>query len=163
MIDTSFTDNNAMLNALLSGQLNLLVGPALQQVAQQVASPQVQILQSSTASNTYSFGMRVDEGPFADNRVRQAFKLMTDRQALVNGALAGFGSPGNDLQAPNTEYFAADLKSPFDVEKAKSTVQGRGRRRYHVRAAGRERAAGHGRVGHDLGRAGRRPPASTSS
>ena len=89
VIDTSFTDNNAMLNALLSGQLNLLVGPALQQVAQQVSSKQVQILQSSTASNTYAFGMRVDEGPFADNRVRQAFKLMTDRQALVNGALAG--------------------------------------------------------------------------
>ena len=48
---------------------------------------------------------------------------MTDRQALVNGALAGFGSPGNDLQGPNTEYFAADLTSPFDVEKAKSLFQ----------------------------------------
>ncbi len=126
VIDTSFTDNNAMLNALLSGQLNLLVGPALQQVAQQVSSKQVQILQSSTASNTYAFGMRVDEGPFADNRVRQAFKLMTDRQALVNGALAGFGSVGNDLQAPNTEFFAADLESPFDVEKAKSLFKDAG-------------------------------------
>lgn len=123
VIDTSFTDNNAMLNALLSGQINLLVGPALQQVSQQLASPKVQILQSATASNTYAFGMRVDKGPFADNKVRQAFKLMTDRQALVNGALAGFGSPGNDLQGPNTEYFAADLKSPFDVEKAKSLFE----------------------------------------
>ena len=36
VIDSSFTDNNAMLNALLSGQLNLLASPALAQVTQQV-------------------------------------------------------------------------------------------------------------------------------
>jgi peptide/nickel transport system substrate-binding protein len=123
VIDSSFTDNNAMLNALLSGQINLLVGPALQQVSQQVSAKQVQILRSASASNTYAFGMRVDEGPFADNRVRQGFKLMTDRQALVNGALAGFGTPGNDLQGPNTEFFGADMKSAFDPEKAKSLFQ----------------------------------------
>jgi peptide/nickel transport system substrate-binding protein len=120
VIDTSFTDNNAMLNALLGGQINLLVGPALQQVSQQLHSPQVQILQSASASNTYAFGMRVDQGPFADNRIRQAMKLMTDRQALVNGALAGFGHLGNDLQGPNTEFFADDMKVEFDPERAKS-------------------------------------------
>lgn len=123
VIDSSFTDNNAMLNALLSGQINLLVGPALQQVSQQLAAPQVQVLQSATASNTYAFSMRVDEGPFADNRVRQAFKLMTDRQALVNGALAGFGTPGNDLQGPNTEFFAADIPAAYDVAKAKALFE----------------------------------------
>ena len=123
VIDSSFTDNNAMLNALLSGQLNLLVGPALQQVSQQMSSQQVQILQSASASNTYAFGMRVDTGPFADNRVRQGFKAMTDRQALVNGALAGFGSVGNDLQGPNTQFFASDLTSVYDVDKAKSLFQ----------------------------------------
>lgn len=123
VIDSSFTDNNAMLNALLGGQVNLLIGPALQQVSQQLASPQVQILQSAAASNTYAFGMRVDEGPFADNQVRQAFKLMTDRQALVNGALAGFGHVGNDLQGPNTEFFASDLTPEYDVDKAKSLFE----------------------------------------
>jgi peptide/nickel transport system substrate-binding protein len=126
VIDSSFTDNNAMLNALLSGQINLLVGPALQQVSQQLAAPQVQILQSASASNTYAFGMRVDQGPFADPQVRQGFKLMTDRQALINGALAGFGSLGNDLQGPNTEYFTADLKQAHDVDKAKSLFKAAG-------------------------------------
>jgi len=123
VVDSSFTDNNAMLNALLSGQLNLLVGPALQQVSQQMSSQQVQILQSASASNTYAFGMRVDTGPFADNKVRQGFKAMTDRQALVNGALAGFGSVGNDLQGPNTQFFASDLTSVYDVDKATSLFQ----------------------------------------
>jgi peptide/nickel transport system substrate-binding protein len=68
----------------------------------------------------------VDEGPFADPRIRQAFKLFTDRQALINGALAGFGTVGNDLQGPNTEYFASDMKSEFDPDKAKSLLQAAG-------------------------------------
>ncbi|MEI7778416.1 MAG: ABC transporter substrate-binding protein [Actinomycetes bacterium] len=126
VIDSSFTDNNALLNALLSGQINLLISPALQQVRQQLSSNQVQVLQSASASNTYAFGMRVDEGPFADVRIRQAFKLLTDRQALINGALGGFGTVGNDLQAPNTEFFASDLKSEFNVEKAKSLFKAAG-------------------------------------
>lgn len=123
VVDSSFNDNNALLNAMLSGQINLLCSPALAQVQEQVTSGQVQILRSASASNTYAFGMRVDTGPFADNRVRQAFKLLTDRQALVNGALGGLGQVGNDLQGPNTEFFATDLKSTFDVEKAKSLFQ----------------------------------------
>lgn len=120
VVDSSFTDNNSMLNAMLSGQINLLCSPDLAQVRQQLTSKQVQILQSPSASNTYAFGMRVDTGPFADNRVRQAFKLLTNRQQLIDGALSGFAHLGNDLQGPNTEYFAYDLKPEYDVEKAKS-------------------------------------------
>jgi peptide/nickel transport system substrate-binding protein len=44
---------------------------------------------------------------------------MTNRQELVEGALAGFGTVGNDLQGPNTEFFASDLKPDYDVDKAK--------------------------------------------
>jgi peptide/nickel transport system substrate-binding protein len=115
-----------MLNALLSGQLNLLASPALAQVTQQVTAKQVQILRSASASTTYAFGMRVDTGPFADNRIRQAFKLMTNRQQLIDGALSGFANVGNDLQAPNCQYFAGDIKPVYDVEKAKSLFKAAG-------------------------------------
>lgn len=126
IVDSSFTDNNAMLNAMLSGQINLLVSPALEQVRQQMTSKQVQILQSAAASNTYAFGMRVDEGPFADPRIRQAFKLLTNRQELIDGALSGFAHVGNDLQGPNTQYFSYDLTSEYDVDKAKSLFKDAG-------------------------------------
>ena len=95
------------------------MGPQLQQATQQLKSQQVQVLQSPSASNTFAFGMRVDEGEFVDNRIRQGMKLMTDRQALINGALGGFGTPGNDLQGPNTPYFADDLVAEYDPDKAK--------------------------------------------
>ena len=41
--------------------------------------------------------MRVDRPPFNDVNVRQAFRLIVDRQALINVALGGFGTLGNDL------------------------------------------------------------------
>ena len=43
------------------------------------------------------FIMRTDRPPFNDVNVRQAFRLIVDRQALINVALGGFGTPGNDL------------------------------------------------------------------
>lgn len=119
IVDTSFTNNNALLDALLSGQINLYASPTLVQARQQLSSRQVQVLQSEVASNTYAFSFRVDEGPFADNTIREAFKLLTNRQALVDGAFAGFGHIGNDLQGPNTQYFAYDLTSEYDVDKAR--------------------------------------------
>jgi peptide/nickel transport system substrate-binding protein len=70
--------------------------------------------------------MRVDSGQFADNRVREAFKTLVDRQALIEGAWAGFGSPAYDLLSPGTEYYAADLKRTRDVEKARHLFKAAG-------------------------------------
>jgi peptide/nickel transport system substrate-binding protein len=120
VVDSSFTDTNALFNALLSGKINLYPTLPLVTARQQIASKQVQILASTFAAESYMFSMRVDKGPFADNRVRQAFKLLVDRQAMINGSWAGFGTVGHDLLAPGTAHYAADLKRSQDVEKAKS-------------------------------------------
>lgn len=117
--DSSFTTNNSMLDAILSGQINLYCYPTLAQAREQLAKRQVQVLESESASNTYAFGMRVDTGPFADNNIRKALKLLVTRQAMVDGSFSGFGHVGNDLQGPNTQYFAYDLKSEYDPDKAK--------------------------------------------
>ena len=102
VIDTTFTDNTALLNALLSGNLDCVVAPALDQARAQISSKQVQVLESECASQTYMFGMRVDKGPFVNNDVREAFRLLVNRQDIIDGALAGFGSVGNDLMGPYT-------------------------------------------------------------
>jgi peptide/nickel transport system substrate-binding protein len=120
VVDSSFTDTNALFNALLSGKINLYPTLPLVTARQQIASKQVQILASKFAAESYMFSMRTDKGQFADNRVRQAFKLLVDRQAMINGSWAGFGMVGNDLLAPGTGHYAADLKRTQDVEKARS-------------------------------------------
>jgi peptide/nickel transport system substrate-binding protein len=40
--------------------------------------------------------MRATEAPFDDNRVRTAFKLAVDREAIIASALNGYGTIGND-------------------------------------------------------------------
>ncbi len=94
-----------MLNALLSRQINLLASPALQQV--RPAGVQQAGADPAVAERLQHLRVRHagGRGPFADNRIRQAFKLMTNRQQLIDGALAGFGTVGNDLQGPNTQFF----------------------------------------------------------
>jgi peptide/nickel transport system substrate-binding protein len=126
VVDSSFTDTNALYNALLSGSINLYPTLPLVNAREQVASKQVQILSSTLAAESYMFLMRVDKGPFADNRVRQAFKLLVDRQAMIDGAWAGFGTVAPDLLAPGTNYYASDLKRTQDVEQAKSLFKAAG-------------------------------------
>jgi peptide/nickel transport system substrate-binding protein len=126
VVDSSFTDNNAIFNALLSGKINLFPTLPLVTAREQLSSKQVQILASDFAAESYMFLMRVDKGHFVDNRVRQAFKLLVDRQQMINGAWAGFGTPAYDLLAPGTQYYASDLKVTRDVEKARSLFKAAG-------------------------------------
>jgi peptide/nickel transport system substrate-binding protein len=126
VVDSSFTDTNALFNALLSGKINLYPTLPLVTAREQLSTKQVQILASSFAAESYMFLMRVDKGPFADNRVRQAFKLLVDRKAMIDGAWAGFGTVGDDLLAPGTAHYASDLKRTQDVEQAKSLFKAAG-------------------------------------
>jgi peptide/nickel transport system substrate-binding protein len=126
VVDSSFTDTNALFNALLAGDINLYPSVPLVTARQQLSARQVQILESPFAAQSYMFLMRVDKGPFADNRVRQAFKLLVDRQAMIDGAWAGFGTVAYDLMAPGTEYYASDLTREQDVDQAKSLLKAAG-------------------------------------
>jgi peptide/nickel transport system substrate-binding protein len=126
VINTTFTDNTALLNALLSGNLDLVVAPALDQARAQLSSKQVQVLEAPSATQPYMFGMRVDKGPFADNRVREAFKLLVNRQDIIDGAFAGFGSVAYDLMGAHDQYYATSLKREQDVDKAKSLFKAAG-------------------------------------
>ena len=47
--------------------------------------------------------------PSTTSGVRQAFRLIVDRQALINVALGGFGTLGNDLFGGGLPYFAKSL------------------------------------------------------
>jgi peptide/nickel transport system substrate-binding protein len=126
VVDSSFTDNNSLFNALLNGSVNLFPSLPLVTARSQLSAKQVQILASAFAAQSYMFAMRVDKGPFADNRVRTAFKLLADRQAMIDGAWAGFGTVAYDLLAPGTEYYAADLKRDHDPDKARSLFKAAG-------------------------------------
>jgi peptide/nickel transport system substrate-binding protein len=66
--------------------------------------------------------MDVTKPPLADVRVRQALRLLTDRKGIINGALGGYGTPGNDCPGNGLKYFASDLSRELDVEQARSLL-----------------------------------------
>jgi peptide/nickel transport system substrate-binding protein len=66
------------------------------------------------------FTMRVDSPPFDDVRVRQAMRLLVDRQQMVDVALGGYGSIGYDVFSPwDNCYDATAWKRDLDIDKAK--------------------------------------------
>jgi peptide/nickel transport system substrate-binding protein len=130
IVNSVFSDENARLNALLSGAIN--VAPILPPlIAKQIQSSHKAVLLRSPSVVQYWFLMRVDKGPFADVRVRQAMKLIADRPALINGALAGFGTVANDLIGIETQYYASNFpQRKQDIDRAKSFLKSAGQENF---------------------------------
>jgi peptide/nickel transport system substrate-binding protein len=125
VMDSSFTADPARLNSLLAGNLDIVpsVPPALARAQQ---SSKKVVLGNQHGSGFLAVTMRVDKDPFKDVRVRQAMKLIPDREAIVSSALDGFGVPGNDCPGNTLQYWASDLKPVHDPEKAKSLLKAAG-------------------------------------
>src|SRR5438067_11152110 len=62
-----------------------------------------------------------------DPRVREAFELSLDRNAIVQVAMEGEGQPGNQWVAPSNRYYAKSSPIPQrDVERAKQLLKDAG-------------------------------------
>jgi peptide/nickel transport system substrate-binding protein len=70
------------------------------------------------------FTMRIDQKPFDDVRVRQAFRLIVDREEMIQQARGGFAWLGNDMYAPYDPGYPHDLpQRAQDLEQAKSLLR----------------------------------------
>lgn len=115
----NFTDDAGRVNALLSGQIDALAGLPANQARLIDAHPQFKLINSETGAWN-PFTMRVDEGPFADVRVRTAMKLLVNRQQMVDQVLAGYGAVANDLFARYDPGYASHLpQREVDIDQAR--------------------------------------------
>jgi peptide/nickel transport system substrate-binding protein len=122
-----FPDDTARVNALLGGQVDAIDNLPAAQVSSVKANPGLRVLVSHTGA-WQPFTMRVDAPPFDDARVRQAFRLIVDRNQMVQQVLSGQGRIANDLYAPYDPAYAKDLpQRQQDLEQAKSLLKQAGR------------------------------------
>ncbi len=163
-----FADPTARVNALLGGTVDAISDLPSSQV-KVVQAQGMKVLDAHTGA-WQPFTMRIDVKPFNDVRVRQAFRLMIDRKAMIDQAYDGYGWVGNDMYAPFDPGTPTNLRAAPTGPRAGEVAPqggrlqqrperhpddlGRGRRLGGRRRPGL-RPAGQGRRRHRQGEQGR--------
>ena len=123
---TDFADSAAQVNALLAGQIDAITDIPFAQIDTAKAQG-IQILEGN-GGGWLPLCMAIDMDPFTDVRVRQAFRLMADRQALLEQVLSGHGRIANDIFSPFDACYSSDLaQREQDIEQAKSLLKSAGK------------------------------------
>src|SRR5262249_55529019 len=72
--------------------------------------------------------MAIDMAPFDDPKVRQAMRLIVDRNAMLEQILSGYGFIGNDLYAPfDAAYLSSAPQREQNIDEAKSLLKSAGK------------------------------------
>ena len=122
---TDFADSAAQVNALLSGQLDAITDIPFAQI--DTAKAQGIAILEGTGGGWLPLCMAIDLDPFTDVKVRQAFRLMADRQAMLEQVLSGHGRVANDIFSPFDACYSSDLaQREQDIEQAKSLLKSAG-------------------------------------
>jgi len=96
--------------------------PAPENLPQFEADPRFQVLIGSTEGETI-LSTNNKQPPFDDIRVRQALAHAIDRQAIVDGAMFGYGTPiGTHFAPHNPAYVDLTGNSVYDPDKARELL-----------------------------------------
>lgn len=129
-----FNDATALVNALSAGDID---------IAQSVGFSNAPVVESAgnQVVNTpkmlwFPLTMSVDDPAFKDERVREAFRLIPDRQQMVDQAFSGYAEVGNDLYAWDDPAYNTGLpQREQDLDKAKQLLQQAGQENLSVELA----------------------------
>lgn len=108
--------------ALTSGTIDVIWQLTAETIPALKSTPDI-VVEEVDSGSYQPIIMRLDQEPFTDVRVRQAFKHATDRPGMVQAVLQGRGVVGNDQPLPPNHPFAADLAAyELDIERAKALL-----------------------------------------
>lgn len=112
----------AGVSAIKSGEVDLMLNVDPSVITALKDDPSVTLLQTA-ASNSMTVSVWVDAKPFDNLKVREALKLVVDRQAMVDTVLLGFGQPAADNPVPVGSPASYTKEAPKqDYEKAKALL-----------------------------------------
>ena len=121
-----FTDDTARVNALLGGQIDLADTLPTALLGEIQSNSSYRLINNPSGS-WQPFTMRVDQAPFNDVRVRQAFRLIVSRPQMIEQVLSGSGSVANDLYGRYDPAFLSSVPQRHqDLAQAKSLLAAAG-------------------------------------
>jgi peptide/nickel transport system substrate-binding protein len=113
------SDPTAAFAAMMAEDVDVFVGfPAPENLPQFEADPRFQVLVGNTEGETI-LSTNNKMPPFDNVLVRKALALAIDRQAIIDGAMFGYGTPiGTHFAPHNPDYVDLLANSPYDPEGA---------------------------------------------
>lgn len=119
----SVNEPSARVNGLQAGQLDAISEIDTAAIGTIEADSNLAPLRGLNAGGL-RFILNCEKKPFDDVRVRQAFRLMVDRQQILDNALVGEGMLGNDLEAPlDPAFLTSATQREYDPEQAKALLK----------------------------------------
>jgi len=117
-------DPAAAVAAMMAGDLDAFPNfPAPESMVQFEADPRFTVEIGTTEGETI---LAINNGrpPLDDLKVRQAIAHAIDRQAIIDGAMFGYGTPiGSHFAPHHPAYVDLTDRYPFDPEKAKALLE----------------------------------------
>ncbi len=119
---TNYADETSQVNALLSSQVDAVNLLSQDTIGTVTGSGKKVVISPGGGWNPFT--MRVDQAPFTDARVRQAFRLMVDREKMNRLVFGGHGTLGNDVFGVwSPDYDHAVPQRQQDIAQAKSLLK----------------------------------------
>lgn len=125
IVTQNINDESSQVSALQAGQVDVINALSAGSIA---ALQTGFVVKTYDSGNWVPFTMNCQSEPFSDPRVRQAFRLIPNRQQMLDQVFGGYGKIGNDVFSPYDPSFPADLQQrEQDLDKAKSLLRSAGR------------------------------------
>jgi peptide/nickel transport system substrate-binding protein len=117
------SDPTAAFAAMMAEDVDVFTGfPAPENLPQFEADPRFQVLVGSTEGETI-LAINNKQSPFDDRRVREAVAHAIDRQAIIDGAMFGYGTPiGTHFAPHHPAYVDLTANSAYDPNLSKALL-----------------------------------------
>ncbi|MGR3546072.1 MAG: ABC transporter substrate-binding protein [Roseovarius sp.] len=117
------SDPTAAFASVMAEDVDVFTGfPAPENIPQFEADPRFQVLIGSTEGETI-LSINNKREPFDNVKVREAVAHAIDRQAIIDGAMFGYGTPiGTHFAPHNPDYVDLTEMSSYDPEKSKALL-----------------------------------------
>ncbi|TLS38670.1 ABC transporter substrate-binding protein [Pseudalkalibacillus caeni] len=123
VIFRTIPENSARLNALLSGEVDMVDGLDPVNIPQVEKNPDLQILRRPSLNLGY-LGFNVTREPFDNKLVRQALNHAVDKEKMIDAFFGGQADPAKNPIPPSVEGYNDDIEAyPYDLEKAKALLE----------------------------------------